>query len=251
VQNGAQQDRILGGSQVICLRMAEELGQAVRLNAPVRRIEQSSAGVRVLGEAGAVEGARAIVTAPPALAARIVYDPPMPAYRDQLTQKAPAGSVIKCMVIFDSPFWRDQDLTGQVGSDTGPVKVTFDNSPPDGSPGVLLVFLEGNAARELGRASFSDRRQAVLRCLARYFDDRALSPRDYLDKDWSADEWTRGCYGAHFPPGVWTAFGPALSQPVGHIHWAGAETATVWNGYMDGAVQSGERAAAECLAALA
>jgi monoamine oxidase len=51
------------------------------------------------------------------------------------------------------------------------------------------------------------------------------------------------------PPGGWTQFGPALREPVGAIHWAGAETATVWNGYMDGAVQSGQRAASEVLTA--
>ena len=53
------------------------------------------------------------------------------------------------------------------------------------------------------------------------------------------------------PPGVWTQFGPALRDPVGRIHWAGTETATRWNGYMDGAVQSGERAAAEVIKTLA
>ena len=68
--------------------------------------------------------------------------------------------------------------------------------------------------------------------------------------DWSDEEWTRGCYGAHFPPGTWTQFGPALREPCGRLHWAGTETATVWAGYMDGAVRSGERVAAEVAAAL-
>jgi monoamine oxidase len=154
------------------------------------------------------------------------------------------------MAIWERPFWRDDNLSGQVGSDIGPVKVTFDNSPPDGSLGVLLAFLEGNEARRLSCIAPAERRQAVLASLARYFGDRALTPLDYIDHDWSADEWTRGCYGAHFPPGVWTAYGRALRVPVGRIHWAGAETASVWNGYMDGAVRSGERAAAEVLAAV-
>ncbi len=75
------------------------------------------------------------------------------------------------------------------------------------------------------------------------------TPTAYLEKDWSAEEFTRGCYGAHFAPGVWTSFGEALREPVGRIHWAGTECAVEWNGYMEGAVRSGAVAAREVLAA--
>jgi monoamine oxidase len=82
----------------------------------------------------------------------------------------------------------------------------------------------------------------------RYFGERVRSPREYLERDWMAEEYSRGCYGAHFTPGVWTAYGPALRAPVGRIHWAGAECSSVWNGYMEGAVRSGEQAADDILA---
>ncbi len=167
-----------------------------------------------------------------------------------LTQRIPNRSVIKCHAVYPTPFWRNDGLTGNATSDRGPVKLTYDNSPPDGSPGVLLGFLEGKHAREMGRVSAEERRAAVLDCFVRYFGPAAATPDDYFEKDWSEDEWTRGCYGAHFPPGVWTAFGPALRAPIGEIHWAGTETATEWSGYIDGAVQSGERAALEALATL-
>ena len=121
----------------------------------------------------------------------------------------------------------------------------FDNSPPDGSPGILLAFVEGDEARLLGRASARVRRRAVLDSLARYFGPRAASPADYLELDWQQERWTGGCYGTLFGPNVWTRYGYALSKPVGLIHWAGTETATRWCGYLDGAVRSGERAAAE------
>ncbi len=248
---GAQRDRFVGGSQRVALRLAEQLGDRVRLSSPVRRIERRDGAVRVSGESADVQAQCVIVAIPPALAGRIVYDPPLPAYRDQLTQRVPPGSVIKCMTVYDSPFWREEGLTGNATSDTGPVKLTYDNSPPDGSPGVLLGFIEGAHARQLGRAAQAERRRAVIDCFVRYFGSKAASPVDYIEKDWSEDEWTRGCYGAHFPPGVWTQYGPALRAPIGEIHWAGAETSTEWNGYMDGAVRSGERAAAEVLAALA
>ena len=88
----------------------------------------------------------------------------------------------------------------------------------------------------------------MLDSFARYFGDRARTDvRDYLDKSWAEDEWTRGCYGGYTPPGVLTGYRQALRAPVGRIHWAGTETATVWNGYMDGAIESGQRAAAEVL----
>ena len=63
------------------------------------------------------------------------------------------------------------------------------------------------------------------------------------------EEFTRGCYGAHFAPGVWTSYGEAWRAPAGRVHWAGAECAPEWNGYMEGAVRSGE-ATAEMVAAL-
>jgi len=131
------------------------------------------------------------------------------------------------MAIYDEPFWRGAGLSGQLTSDRGPVKVVFDNSPPDGRPGVLLGFLEGSQARELGRWSESERRQSVLECFTRFFGPDAAKPNEYVEKVWADDEWTRGCYGAFFPPNTWTAFGDALRSPIGPIHWAGAETARV------------------------
>jgi len=249
-EGGAQQTRIVGGSQRIPLALADELGEAVVLGQPVRRIAHGADGVVVHAESVLVRARQAVVAISPALAGRLVYDPPLPADRDQLTQRMPNGSVIKCMAIYDEPFWRAMGRSGEATSDVGPVKVVFDNSPPDGSPGVLLGFLEGNAARALSRVSPAERRAAVVGCFARLFGAAAGRPRDYVDKDWSAEEFTRGCYGAFLPPNTWTAYGPALRAPVGPLHWAGAETATRWTGYMDGAIRSGEHAAAAVLARL-
>jgi monoamine oxidase len=249
VRGGAQQDRFVGGSEVVPLRLAGALGDRVRLGQPVRRIDHDEQAVSLLTDSLRVVARHAVVAIPPTLAGRIRYEPALPASRDQLTQRVPAGSVIKFNVAYDRPFWRDDGLTGQANSETGPVKVVFDNSPPSGTPGVLLAFLEGAHARTLGRVPADDRRAAVLANLVEYFGPRASEPVDFVELDWSAEEWTRGCYGAHFPTGVWTQYGPALRTPIGRLHWAGAETATVWNGYMDGAVQSGERAAREIIAA--
>lgn len=254
---GAQQDRFHGGSQRIPLLLAEQLGgERLRLGAPVRRIEHGDGGV-VLHADGAEPGTgltvrarRAIVAVPPTLAGRIAYDPPLPALRDQLTQRMPQGTVIKTMAIYERPFWREEGFSGQATSDLGPARVVFDNSPPDGSPGVLLGFLEGRLAREWGARPATERREAVLAGHARLFGGRAARPERFVERVWADEEWTRGCYGCLMTTGGWTEFGRALRAPIGRLHWAGAETATVWNGYMDGAVQSGERACAEVAEAL-
>jgi len=249
-EGGAQQDRFEGGSQRIALALAEGLGDGVvRLRAPVRSLAHGDGGVVARADGGVeVRARRAVVAIPPALAGRIAFDPPMPALRDQLTQRIPMGAVIKCHAVYPEPFWRADGLTGQAGSDTGPAKVIFDNSPPDGRPGVLLAFLESRFARELGTWAAEDRRAAVLGTLVRLFGPRAGDPAAFHEQAWAQEEYTRGCYGAYLPPGAWTSFGAALRPPVGPLHWAGAEYATTWNGYMDGAVRSGEEAAAAILA---
>jgi monoamine oxidase len=161
------------------------------------------------------------------------------------------GACIKCMAFYEEPFWRAAGLSGSAVSDPGPLSIIFDNSPPDGSPGIVVGFLEGHWARELGRAGPEERRAAVLENLARLFGPQAAGPERYMERNWTDEEWSRGCYVGYTGPGVLTAYGPALRAPIGPVHWAGTETATVWNGYMDGAIQSGERAALEVLAALA
>jgi monoamine oxidase len=244
---GAQETRFVGGSARLAAWLAQGLGEDVRLAAPVRAIEQTDAGVRVHAGSVQVSAERVIVAVPPSLAGRIEYEPILPPNRDQLTQHMPQGATIKCHAVYEQPFWRADGLSGEAVSTSGPVMIAFDNSPPDGSPGVLVGFVVGRQARELSDATASERRQAVLDSLVRLFGARAGSPLQYVERDWSAEEWTRGCPVCRFAPGGWTGFGRWLRQPVGRIHWAGTETATHWSGYMEGALQSGERAAREVL----
>jgi monoamine oxidase len=247
---GAQQDRFIGGSQLISLKVAAELGGNVALNAPVQRIIQTAKGVKVSARGLSVSAKLAVVAVPPALAARIEYDPLLPALRDQLTQRAPMGSYAKVDAIYDRPFWREEGLTGQAVSVNGPVRVTFDSTPNEGSPGVLLGFIGGTDARKWYALPPDQRRQAVLENLANYFGERARSPLAYVENAWADDAFSRGDPVAGLPPGVLLDFGTALRTPAGRVHWAGTETSDFWVGYMDGAVRSGERAAAEVLAEL-
>lgn len=251
VRDCAQQDRFVGGSQLLAMEMAKGLGDSVRLRSPVRRIRQSDGGVVVEGDGTSMSARSVVVAVPPTLAGRIDFDPPLPFLRDQLHQRMPHGTVIKANVVYDEPFWRRAGLSGQAFDLEMPFSTVFDNSPPDGSPGVLVGFFEAEQAIQYGQRSLEDRRKTAVDCLVRYFGPRAASPEAYYECDWSAEEWTRGCYGGHMPPGAWTQFGPALREPVGRIHWAGTETAIRWCGYMDGAIESGHRAAGEVLTTLA
>ena len=247
---GAQDSRFHGGSQLVSIRMAEHLGQRVVLGAPVRQINQDRGGVTVHSDAGVWRAKRVIVAVSPMLAGRIVYDPEMPAIRDGLTQHVPQGSVIKFEAVYPTPFWRGQGLSGYANSDQHPVVLTYDNSPPEGRPGVLLAFILGEDARRLGTLSAAARRRAVLDGFARLFGSRAGRPQELIEHNWSEEAWTRGCYAGYMPPGVWSDYGEALRTPVGRIHWAGTETSDVFMGYMDGAVRSGERASAEVVGEL-
>jgi monoamine oxidase len=246
-EGGAQQDRFVGGSQEISIRLAAALGDAVVLGTPVRRIAQDGAGVVVEAEGLTATAQRAIVAVPPPLAARIAFSPPLGGQRDQLLQRMAHGAMTKCAAVYSEPFWRERGLTGQAVSDTGPIITTFDNSPPDGSPGVMLGFIAGPEAIRHARRPQSERRQLVLDCFARLFGEKAAHPGIYHEQAWAEEEWTRGGPVCSPAPGALTAYGEALRRPAGRIHWAGAETATVWCGYMDGAVRSGERAAEETL----
>ncbi|SOC52716.1 monoamine oxidase [Blastococcus aggregatus] len=247
-EGGAQQDRFEGGLQEIALRLAADLGDAVRLRTPVRRLAHDAHGVRAEFDGGSVRARWAVVAVPPTLAARLDYVPALPPARDQLTQRLPGGSVIKFHVVYDRPWWRDQGLNGSAFCLDGPVSVTYDATTPGRGPGVLTGFVEGADGVAFGRLGQQERGIRVIEVLVRAFGDDARHPTSYVDRDWSAEPWTRGCYGAHFPPGAWTQLGPALREPVGRLHWAGTETATRWMGYVDGAIESGHRAAREVLA---
>jgi monoamine oxidase len=246
-EGGAQQDRFVGGSAVLCERMSEDLGDRVLLGAPVQSIDQDDGGVLVSSGPAVVRARRAIVAMPPALTSRIRFSPVLSGRRDQLVQRMASGALTKCTAVYDEPFWREDGLTGEAVSDEGPLETTFDNSPPDGSPGVLVGFIAGPAAIEHARRPVSERRRAVLDGLARLFGDRAQSAGDYHEQAWAEEEWSGGGPVCSPSTGTLSLYGEELRRPSGRVHWAGAETATIWCGYMDGAVRSGERAAGETL----
>ena len=247
ITDGAQQTRVHGGTQQISQRLAESLGDRVHLSRAVRAIEQGDDGVAVVTDAGSYHGKRVVVAIPPTLAGKINYSPLLPPMRSQLLQRLPMGSIIKVIVVYEKPFWRELGYSGEIISDAGPLCSIFDDTPEGSKEGSLIGFIAGRAARNWANATPEERQAAVTKQIVDCYGDAAANPVEYIEKNWMAEEFSGGCYEAFMAPGVMTEYGKALREPVGRIHWAGTETSDIWCGYMDGAVRSGERAAKEVL----
>ena len=248
-RNGAQERRITGGSQVLGQAMAKALGKRrIVKRSPVRRIVQRRGRVRVISDRAVVVAKRAIVAVPPGLAGRIDYRPAIPAARDALTQRLAQGALTKVAAAYPRPFWREQGLNGSTISTDGLVNATFDDSPADGRPGVVFGFVGGDSSRRFAALDRATRRRTVLDELALLLGPEARDPTEFFYTEWPEQRWSRGGPVGIYPPGLMSTYGHAIRDPVGRIHWAGTETSTYWNGYMDGAIRSGERAAAEALA---
>ncbi|GAA2625804.1 flavin monoamine oxidase family protein [Actinomadura fulvescens] len=255
-RGGAQEERIVGGSQGLVQAMADRLGDRVMLNRPVRRVHHTEVAHDGAGQVWAetdtlrIEADRLIVATSPVMAGRLDYSPPLPAGRDLLTQRMGMGSIAKVVTVYPNPFWRDDQLSGQTTSDTGLLACTFDNTPQGSDLGALVGFIAGSNARAFAHMDPAERRRRVLDSMVRLFGPAAADPIDYHEKIWIEDEWARGGYFGIMPPGGWTAVGPHLRKPIGPIHWAGSETAETTFGSMDGAIRAGRRAAKEARSAL-
>ncbi len=249
-RGGAQQDRLVGGSQEISVRLADELGDRVALGTRVTRMVADERGVSIETSLGSARARRAVVALPPPLCTGIEFDASLGVARTQLASRMPMGSVIKATAIYSAPFWREQGFSGEAVSDRGPVCTTFDNSPYASDKGAMLGFIGAREAAAHARLGISERRRRTLEAFARLYGDQALRPLAYHEQVWGEEDMSGGGPVCSPTPGTLTAYGDALRSPVGRLHWAGSEASTVWAGYMDGAVRSGERAANEAAAAL-
>jgi monoamine oxidase len=247
---GAQDSRFVGGSQVVSQRLATKLGSRVVLHSPVRSVVQDGHGVTVTSDRVEVHAKQVIVAIPPILLKDIHFAPDVPRMRRNLARRIIPGHLIKWEAVYDRPFWRDTGLSGQAVADVGPVRTTFDNSPPSGKPGILFGFIGGSEAAKVAKLGARARRDVVLSAFETYFGRQARTLVNSFEMDWTKEAWTRGCPVGYTHPGTLRRYGPALRVPFRRVHWAGTEVATYWSGYMDGAVRSGETAAKEVARAL-
>jgi len=247
---GAQEARFVGGSQLVPIEVAKGLGSRVVLEAPVRRIERSGKTVTVIADDHEVSARQVIVAVPPVVALDIDYAPALPRAKTRLLRRIVPGNERKWAAVYDRPFWRDAGLSGQGVGGAGPADTTFDNTPPQGAPGIMFGFVGGAGSAAAKGQSRSTHRAALTENLVAFYGDEARNMTRYIESRWSEDRWTKGCPVGHAGRNVLATLGPQLRKPVGAIHFAGTETADYWFGYMDGAVRSGERAAREVLRSL-
>lgn len=248
-RGGAQDAHFVGGAQSLSTALAQRLGEAVVLGAPVRAISETAGGLELRSDLGVVRAQAVVLAVPPALRAAIAIDPPPPPAVCGLVQRWPQGALSKVYAAYPTPFWRAQGLSGQALSDRGPICITFDTSPADG-PGILLGFIGGADARRFDHLSPDRRRAEALAAFAALFGPEAEQPIATVEQRWSAEPFSGGGPTAAVPPGAWTAYGSSLRVPVGRIVMAGTETATRWSGFMDGAVRAGEQAATDVVTLL-
>lgn len=246
----AEMFQLREGAHELAVRLSEQVRDCIRFADPVRAISQDVNGVTVEADNSAVRCRRVLVSAPPALAARIAYSPDLPNQRAKLMMNMPMGSCVKFHTIYKSPMWRSRGLSGSVFSPSGTICIAYDNSPDDGSGrGTLVGLVVADDARRLAGMSAQQQEQDILASLGHLLGKDAAEPDAIVVHNWCSETWSEGCYSANYPPGVWTSYGSAYRAPCGRVHWAGTETSPQWQGYMEGALLSGKRAAAEMLAA--
>ena len=245
-QGGAQQDRVIFGTQPIALEVAKRLGPAVvRLGQPVRRIKWSDKGAVVYSDEISVAARYVVVCLPPHLAGANEYDPSPPTDRVQLTQRWPQGLVIKVQLVYAEPYWRAQGLNGASLDYQAVVGETADSGVPAkySTKGIMTGFIYSGQARKVIPLPAAERKKIVLDEMVARFGPKAREPIEYHEFNWSTQQWTRGCFTGFLTPGATTLFRSAVRDPVGPLYWAGTENSTVWPSFIDGAIRTGELAA--------
>ncbi|MCV7229632.1 FAD-dependent oxidoreductase [Mycolicibacterium komossense] len=249
-EGGAQQWRIDGGAHLLCLALADRLGDRVQLGVRVCAIKQDVDEVVVQcvspgdGVSSEYRADQVVAAIPPLLAQGIDFRPGLRVPR--ATGATGRGCAIKVHLSYPAPIWRAQGLSGWSVSDQGPLLSTVDDSPPDESAGILTGFVTGAAASAFSVLSPNEQRVAAISQISRLFPTLP-PPTGYSVTDWLADEYSRGCYAALFGPGDWLRLGPTLTEPHGRVHWAGTETSLEFFGLMEGAIRSGRRVASELI----
>ena len=245
---GAQDALVVEGMGSVVERLAAGLQSRIRLGHRVDRVSSGDGRIVLETAAGHVDAARAIIAIPPPMAARIVFDPPLPAAIAGLQRNTVMGSAYKAIAVYPRPFWRE-GAGGEFIVLDEPGFAVFDSSPP-GGPGHLTLLSAGPRARRLADLDATARRDLLLGPLHHHIGADVLDPVGWHEKAWHLDEFVGGGYSALPLPGTFEGIPPTAPPPAGNLHWAGTETATDHSGYFEGAIESGLRAAREVADAL-
>ena len=177
------------------------------------------------------------------------FEPPLPRRQQQLHQHLSMGFVIKVHAVYETPFWREDGLSGTAFSPYELVHEAYDNTNHADARGTLVGFVLDRKADDVFTLSAEERKGRILESLSHYYGEKTLSPVVYYESDWGSEEWTRGAYAASFDLGGLERYGSDLRQPVGPIWFSCSDLAGAGYQHVDGAIRMGRRTA-EGIAAL-
>lgn len=246
-ETGGQSAHMMG-SQLVSKGLASKVNGVVSLNSPVRRISQDAKGVTVECDKTTWHGKHVICAIPPVMINRIEFAPMLPAYRRAFHQRCPMGRYSKAILIYETPFWRDMNLSGIVFGFDDSMTGIFDLGDAESQHGVITVLFGGESSIKLDNASEAERDQIILDQAANALGEQARNPVDMVVKQWANDPWSQGGASSYMTPGTLTTIGDRLWEPCERIHWAGTHLSRFWRGYMEGACAAGESAANAVLA---
>lgn len=242
--------RVVGTMQGVSIALAERLGEDVLLDNPVLRLDWSDDGVTAHGADLTVRAKKVVLAVPPNLYSRISYDPPLPRRQHVSHQHQSMGLVIKVHAVYATPFWREDGLSGTGFAPSAVVHEVYDNTYLGESTGTLVGFISDLKADAVLELSAEERKAVVLRDLAAFLGERALSPEVYYESDFASEEWTRGAYATSYDLGGLFRFGPHQNENVGPIYFSSSDLAGEGYQHVDGAVRMGRRTAGRIVSAL-
>ncbi|GAB1598590.1 probable flavin-containing monoamine oxidase A [Argonauta hians] len=259
-QYNGKESRVKGGLYQLAKLLRNYIGKKnVVLNCPVSHIVQSSREkVMVVTEKRLQVNCRHVILAiPPHLTAKIHFSPDLPSTKQTILKNVPLAFIIKFCITYEEAFWRKNSSNkSKYGFQSmisepehGAIGVVYDGTSAKGNP-ALIGFVSANRGSVGEEKNPEDRQVILLNILQTYLGQNVRNFLDFQQKDWSMEPYNGGCFLKCIIPGSTRYFNEELREPFDRVHFAGTETATVWCGFMNGAIQSGFRAAREVLATL-
>ncbi|WP_427019061.1 flavin monoamine oxidase family protein [Pseudarthrobacter sp. P1] len=246
--------RVIGGMQGVSLAMAAGLGENVILDSPVRTVRWAEHDgdytVTVVSDNATVTAKRVVMAVPPNLYSRVSFEPPLPRRQHQMHQHQSLGLVIKVHAVYETPFWREDGLSGTGFSASSLVQEVYDNTNYEDPRGTLVGFISDEKADYAFTLNDEDRKKEITASLAGFLGEKALAPVAYYESDWGSEEWTRGAYASSYDLGGLHRYGMDQLTPVGPIHWSSSDLAAEGYQHVDGAVRMGQFTAAKLIADL-
>lgn len=246
----AEYEFFANGAQTVAQCMAEELGDCIHLQAPVRSLKRQGKFLQAITDQGKFTGKQVILALPPQLIHQITFEDGLTNPFLYLSEDRVLGQIVKTLIVYDHAWWREKGLSGIANTPDEPIEALADSSAPDGKPGILVAFASGSRAVQLSQMDNETRKATTLAYLQEVLGQASGHLTDFVSMDWISEPFSQGGFASRWGIGGWSRQQNSLISLDHCIHVAGTETATEWRSYMEGALQSAERASIEVLNAM-